>query len=90
MERQEQLFAEGKTKARAGQSRHNSEPSQAVDIVPYPIDWDDRDRFVLLAGYILQAAGDRSIALRWGGDWKMSNMRQDNGFDDLVHFELIG
>ena len=28
-------------------------PSRAVDVVPYPIDWDDRERFHLFAGFVI-------------------------------------
>jgi hypothetical protein len=28
------------------------------------------------------------IPLRWGGDWDSDTEVNDNGFDDLVHFEL--
>jgi len=37
---QEQLFAEGKTKAHFGDSPHNYGESLAVDVVPYPVKWD--------------------------------------------------
>ena len=29
------------------------------------------------------------VAIRWGGDWDKDNELKDNGFDDLMHFELI-
>ena len=36
------------------------------------------------------------VDIRWGGDWSSSSLKQeqrttkDNGFDDLVHFEIVG
>ena len=42
-EEQEKAFKEGKSKAHFGQSKHNSLPSKAVDICPYPINWDTND-----------------------------------------------
>ena len=36
MERQNVYFNEGKSQVRWPNSRHNSYPSQAVDIIPYP------------------------------------------------------
>ena len=36
---------EGRSKLSWLESKHNCEPSRAVDIAPYPIDWDDRERF---------------------------------------------
>lgn len=67
--RQEELFRQGKSKLRAGQSKHNNEISLAVDIAPYPIDWENPKRFYLLSGMMFQAAADLSIRIRWGGDW---------------------
>jgi peptidoglycan L-alanyl-D-glutamate endopeptidase CwlK len=65
----------------------NAEYSAAVDIAPYPIDWNDRTRFELLAGIMKGIAevyykeGRISHRIAWGGDWKTLN--------DMPHFELI-
>ena len=37
-ERQNQLHVEGKTKVKYPNGRHNSSPSNAVDVTPYPVD----------------------------------------------------
>ena len=51
---QNQLYEEGKTKLKYPNSYHNTEPfSSAVDIAPYPIDWEDAERFRLLAGIVI-------------------------------------
>jgi len=42
-ERQDKLFEEGKTKVKYPNGRHNAIVSRAVDITPYPVDWDDRE-----------------------------------------------
>lgn len=70
-------------------SRHNSDPSEGIDVAPYPIAWDDRERFTLLAGVILFAGFSMGIELRWGGDWDQDTQVNDNRFDDLGHFELV-
>ena len=88
-ERQNKLYDEGKTKVRYPDGRHNANPSRAVDVVPYPIDWDDRERFHLFAGFVLGIAQSMGIKLRWGGDWNMNFEVDDNNFDDFPHFELI-
>ena len=88
-ERQNKLFEEGKTKVRYPNGRHNSSPSRAVDVVPYPIDWDDRERFHLFAGFVIGIAKSMEINIRWGGDWNMNFEVDDNKFDDFPHFELI-
>jgi peptidoglycan L-alanyl-D-glutamate endopeptidase CwlK len=87
--RQDELFRQGKSKLRAGQSKHNNNPSLAVDIAPYPIDWDNRERFYLLAGMMFEAAAQMGIKLRWGGDWDRDWIHTDQKFHDLPHFELV-
>lgn len=88
-ERQDELFRQGKSKLKAGQSKHNQTPSLAVDIAPYPIDWNDMGRFYLLAGMMFQAASERGYKLRWGGDWDGDWNHKDQSFNDLPHFEII-
>ena len=88
-ERQNKLFDEGKTKVRFPNGRHNARPSRAVDVVPYPVDWNDRERFHLFAGFVLGIARSMGIKLRWGGDWNMNFEVDDNKFDDFPHFELL-
>ena len=86
--RQDLLYKEGKTKVKFPHGRHNALPSLAVDVVPYPIDWDDRERFHLFAGFVLGIAKSMGINLRWGGDWNQNWQVDDNKFDDFPHFEL--
>ena len=88
-ERQDKLYDEGKTKVKYPNGRHNANPSNAVDVVPYPIDWDDRERFHLFAGFVLGLAQSMEINIRWGGDWNKNFEVDDNNFDDFPHFELI-
>ena len=86
--KQDRYYAEGKTKVRYPMGRHNSKPSRAVDVAPYPIDWDDRERFHLFSGFVLGLARGMGIRLRWGGDWNMNFEVDDNKFDDFPHFEI--
>lgn len=88
-EEQEELFKQNKTKLRAKQSKHNYHPSLAVDVAPYPIDWNNKDRFYHFAGYVKGIADNMGIEIRWGGDWNNNNSFDDQTFDDLPHFELI-
>ena len=87
--RQNELFRQGKSKLKAGKSKHNSLPSKAVDIVPWPIDWEDTRRFYFLAGIIKQAAHDLNINVRLGADWDGDNSFADQTFHDLPHIELV-
>lgn len=50
-----ELFAAGLSKVKNG-GTHSTVPSRAVDIAPYPVDWADKERFVLLAGFVLGVA----------------------------------
>ena len=87
-ERQNQLFDEGKSKVLYPDGRHNDYPSNAVDVVPYPVNWEDRERMTLFAGFVLGVANQMGITLRWGGDWDSDFEVQDNKFDDFPHFEV--
>jgi hypothetical protein len=86
--RQDKLFKEGRSQLKGGQSKHNRFPSDAIDIAPYPIDWNDRERFYYLAGIMKAIAHQQGVKIRWGGDWDSDNDFNDNNFDDLPHFEL--
>lgn len=88
-QRQNKLYDEGKTKLKFPNGRHNASPSRAVDVVPYPIDWEDRERFHLFAGFVLGIAKQLGVNLRWGGDWNINWFVDDNNFDDFPHFELV-
>ena len=85
-ERQEQLLAEGKTKTRY--SKHIE--GKAVDLAPYPIDWNDRERFHYMGGMIRGIGKQMNVNIRWGGDWNKDFQVADNQFDDFPHFELLG
>jgi len=78
-----------RTKLKYPHSNHNKAPSLAVDAVPYPVNWDDRERMTLFAGFVLGIGRKLGIELRWGGDWNSNFEVQDNSFDDLAHFELV-
>lgn len=87
-DRQQDMFVTGRSKLQYPKSKHNKEPSLAVDIAPYPIDWDDGERFAHLAGLIKGIGISKGIKIRWGGDWDMDGELSDNRFNDLPHLEL--
>ena len=89
-DRQNKLYKEGKTQVKYPDGRHNASPSNAVDVTPYPVDWDDRERQTLFAGFVLGISRSMGIILRWGGDWDQDFQVQDNRFDDFPHFEIKG
>ena len=84
-ERQNELVAQGKSKTKYG--KHTQ--GKAVDIAPYPIDWECRDDFHYLGGFVRGIATSMGVKVRWGGDWDSDYTTKDNSFDDLVHFEIL-
>ena len=70
------------------ESKHNRDPSWAVDVAPYPIIWNDTNRFYHFAGYVFGIADQMQINLRWGGDWDMDRDLSDQTLMDLVHFDV--
>ena len=87
-EDQNQAVADGRSKLRFPQSKHNVKPSKAIDIAPYPIKWDDVKSFGYFAGFVMATADRMGIKVRWGGDWDRDGDLRDNNFNDLPHFEL--
>ena len=87
---QDDAFDAGLSKLRWPHSEHNRLPSRAIHLVPYPINWEDRDRFHYFAGFVKATAIAMGIKVRWGGDWDGDWQVRDNAFDDLGHFELLG
>ena len=84
-ERQNELVAKGASKTKY--SKHIE--GRAVDVAPYPIDWEDRERFHYMGGMLRGIAHEMGVKIRWGGDWDSDGEIADNSFDDLVHIELI-
>ena len=84
LEEQKELLKEGATKTL--DSAHLT--GKAVDVYPYPVDFEDRDRWHYFGGYVLGTARQFGIDVIWGGDWDNDTKTKDNTFDDLMHFEL--
>lgn len=82
------IYNGGHSKTAWPKSKHNNQPSHAVDIAPYPIDWSDAERFIYVAGMVIFCARYHNIKMRWGGDWSMDDMQTKNKFKDWGHFEL--
>ena len=65
--------------------RSKHQDGLAVDVVPFPIDWDDTDHMRSLGWYVkgiarmLKQYGAIDNDIKWGGDWR---------FIDLPHFEI--
>lgn len=99
LERQQELFnanpplttLDGVNK----KSKHQSYPSIAVDLMPWPENlhgrniWEDKFRWHYFAGLVMGTAKSMKIPLRWGGDWNGDFSNADQKFHDLPHFELL-
>jgi peptidoglycan L-alanyl-D-glutamate endopeptidase CwlK len=96
---QEAAFNSGHSKLHYPHGKHNSQPSNAVDVYPYEpkvtVDWNDTIRFYYFGGYVMGIAsrlkyeGRITHDIRYGGDWDGDTMVKDNSFSDTGHFELI-
>ncbi len=83
---QEAAFSRGNSQVHWPHSAHNQYPSRAIDIVPYPIDWQDIRRFQemifrfdALAEY-LRLKEKISSRFVYGGYWA--------GLQDWPHIEI--
>jgi len=94
-ERQLELYEKGATKVKDSKHMHGL----AIDVCPYPVDWEDTKRFFYMAGIVMAIAKQQGVTIRWGGDWnrdtkftgkpssKASDPRQT--FNDYPHLELV-
>lgn len=94
-EDQDKAFSEKKSKVKYPNSKHNTIPSNAVDIAPLKIvdghriiDWNDRDLFASLANLVFKYAYKFGVHIRWGGDFNMDGTKTINDDWDLPHFEI--
>lgn len=93
---QEAAFAAGNSKLHYPDGKHNSMPSNAIDVSPYPVEWKNLNAFYFFGGYVLGIAqrlkdeGRISHSIRYGGDFNSNYIiGDDKGLRDLVHFELV-
>lgn len=87
MAEQNEAYNDGKSQLRWPKSRHNSYPSEAFDIIPYPAGWDaSYEQWFELATYIMRAGLQLGVRLEWGGHWKNFTGKGDRD-RDWAHFE---
>ena len=91
LERQRELYAQGRTTPGkivtwTMNSRHIE--GKAVDLVPYPLNWNDLEKFDKIKDAMFQAAREIDVNLRWGADWDGDGKYREKGEYDSPHFEL--
>lgn len=86
---QNAIYEQGFSKKQFPSSKHNTNPSDAFDFVPFPIDWKDTKQFTYIAGIMIGIGLAKGIILRWGGDWKQEGKLKENKFNDLGHIEFV-
>ncbi|WP_203234661.1 M15 family metallopeptidase [Sphingomonas solaris] len=60
----------------------------AVDLAPYPIDWNDLSRFDRMAALMMRAAAAEGVRITWGADWDGDGKPREKGESDSPHFQL--
>lgn len=92
-EDQDEYHRTGKSKLKWPKSKHNvlnpTDKSKAADVVPYPIDWNNRERFIIFAGFVLGVAAAKGYRMRSGCDWDMDLDVREHSFFDGPHFEIL-
>lgn len=79
-EEQDKAYHDGFSKVKWPNGQHNSMPSRAVDVMPYPIDWQDVPRMEAFAEVVKATADELGVKVVWGGDW--------TDFVDRPHWQL--
>ncbi|MBQ2174790.1 MAG: M15 family metallopeptidase [Alphaproteobacteria bacterium] len=83
---QNQAYKKGTSQVKYPNSAHNKKPSLAVDLAPYPIDWDNLSRFREMiirfdtVANMLRAEGKIESDFVYGGYW--------NSIKDWPHIEI--
>jgi len=100
-EEQDNVYNKRLSNLKYPNSKHNSTPSLAVDVVPYingkaifGNTQEEKNQMVYFAGFVLGISeklfdtGAISHKIRWGGDWNR-DFQFNEKFIDYPHFELI-
>lgn len=83
LDQQKDLVQKGASKTM--KSRHLIQSDgygHALDLAPYPVDWNDIDRFMMMGSLMFRAAAQEGVILTWGGHWP--------SFKDYPHFQFEG
>lgn len=82
---QDEAYHRGATPLKWPLSKHNKFPSLAVDLAPYPIDWNNHVAFEELSKRFCSIAAKKGIKVTWGGTFKT---KEGKPRPDMPHYEL--
>lgn len=84
--------AQGRSKVRFPDGKHNSIPSDAVDVAPcpYPRTEAGTRQAYYMAGIIRGVAHKLGIKIRIGCDWNGDGEIRNDKFQDVWHIEKVG
>lgn len=75
-EDQDVRFYQGTSRVKWPNSKHNTFPSQAIDIWPWPVPRDAKGeldsnspKWNQLAAVVLEKAAELGVEIEWGGNW---------------------
>lgn len=97
--RQNELYAQGRTKpgkvvtwTRTSNHFKSAKTGygHAVDICPFPVDWNTASKFDALYKAMMQAAEELGTPIRSGMDWNRNGKLREVKETDSPHFELWG
>ena len=86
--RQEELVRTGKSKTMNSKHLAYDGVSRAVDVMKYPIVWDDWKSNAMFAGFVIGIAKSMGIELTSGIDWDNDFNVTEHSFLDAPHFQL--
>lgn len=88
-ETQEEYVRTGKSKTLNSKHIKQSDGySHAIDVIAYPVEWNNWERNYMVAGFIKGIAASMGVKLRMGADWDGDFTTKDQTFHDLPHFEI--
>lgn len=84
-------YLSGNSKVQFPNSKHNSLPSKAVDIQPYPWKEDTQGlkELYMFIGFVRGVANQMNIKIRCGADWDGDGSIKDQNFHDVFHIEVL-
>lgn len=93
-EAQDAAFKAGNSNVKWPNGNHNAKPSNAVDVAPYPINWDVTDqenikKWFYFIGFVMATAKAMNVKIRCGADWNGNLVFTDQKLIDLPHFEIV-